>query len=257
VRGYILERLGRWEEARDAFERAHELKPNNRSYIANAVKACHRVGDVVCALKLARRLKVGNIVHQMQWRKMRAYATSPQFAYYRPPGKDQNKEQNKEQKIDRLILKALSLLQGRKVITNLPQAEPHFKKALAEDPNYLPLLLNYGLYLGQRAEFEQALSYFRRGKRVIQAAKKPFPKDLLVAFYFGYAACQHRGQKDPRALYQKVLELDPNHSHALYGLGTYQTVLGNRNKALDLYKKLKPVNDTLARRLFTLITNKT
>ena len=57
---------------------------------------------------------------------------------------------------------------------------------------------------------------------------------------------QNNNLQDARNYYQKVLELDPNHSQTLNNLGAIFLVLGERLKAKNCYEKVIELNPNYA-----------
>ena len=57
---------------------------------------------------------------------------------------------------------------------------------------------------------------------------------------------QNNNLQDARNYYQKVLELDPNHSQTLNNLGAIFLVLGERQKAKSCYEKVNEIDHNYA-----------
>lgn len=240
-RGFSLERTGKHAEALAAYREAHGLDTSNKIYLANIAKMCARRGDLQCSLEMIKKMRK---VDPSGAKTVTHIVSSPDMEFYLPA--DQTAKKNQ------LLHEAVPKIKAQ----DLDGAANLLKEALAQDPNYVPTLINYGLYHGWKAEWQDAVMYLKRAttKAGTQPAGTPAPPEI-VALNMAKAVVFHRqgNMYEATKWYQAVLAAKPDHKTALYGLGAAQMNSGQKNQALDTYNKLKELSPPLAKKLFAII----
>lgn len=267
--GFVDARLGRWETAKDAFERALALQPGSRKSVLGLGEALRALGrardaqaiyaarlkadpdDVDLRYEYIRALRDGGQAPQalvevrkiLQQDSRNARAFNALGLVYLHVGKHALAEQalRRAAELDPKSaavwnnLGLVALDDGRDV-----QAFQHFQKASEIDAGYGEAYLNKAAVYLDCGDYAKAAAELER-------ARKIDPGDPRVHVALGVAA---RGQKrfdEAAAAYEQALALRPDYPPALYNLGLlYMDFKEDRKKAREnllLYRKVAPPND--------------
>jgi protein O-mannosyl-transferase len=118
------------------------------------------------------------------------------------------------------------------IYMNLPEsAEKKLKESLRIKPGYGPSLTNLGQVSLKRAEYEKAIEYYRQAfeSRVHQAAKARQNMALVLMSL--------RKKDEGMAIFEKILERDPNHRAALVSMAYAHFFDGKYEKAAEYLQR--------------------
>lgn len=270
--GVVHARLGRWENALDAFRAALALQPASRRTLIALGETLGRTGDWAEAHKLyAQRLSADPADDDLRLRLVQALREAGKTTEALEAARSMLARDGK----NAAAFNALGLVYYR--MNKLPLAESAFRRAVDLDPKSKSTAVvwnNIGLVALAKANdqeafqaFEKAIALdadhrearlnqatvyldcgdYKRAERELRKAIDIDPEDPDGHVALGVAL---RGQKrfdDARASYERALAARPNHPAALYDLGIlYMDFQPDKAKArehLTLYRKVAASND--------------
>jgi len=226
--GVCLERQGKRTEAISILRQVVKLRPMDRLVWESLALACFRAGEMTCWSEGYRKLG------RYRATRVASMASSPEVALYEPAGV----KAEAESKQDTLVRKGISEARAGRA----GEALKALQASLAEDVNHLPTLINLALVNSQEGYHGKGLGYLDRALRLLkEQSQDTRTSPTLLTLRLSRAVLLHRSAKHHAALkeYQSLLSLKPDHELGLYGLGTMQSLLGKKDKALDTYNTLK------------------
>ncbi|MGQ9502841.1 MAG: tetratricopeptide repeat protein [Anaerolineae bacterium] len=127
----------------------------------------------------------------------------------------------------------------------LTLAEAAFRKAIALDAQYVDAYVNLGVALYQMGRLDEALQEY-------EAALGIAPDDAAIYHNKGVIYVQQALQNQPPdkqllgkglAEFHRALELDPNLPQAYFSSGVVYHLRGQRQEALDMFKRFQELDD--------------
>lgn len=122
-----------------------------------------------------------------------------------------------------------------KALDYLNKAEEQFLKAIEVKSDYAP------------AHYQLALIYDREGKidsaiNKMEITKANYPNDIGIAFQLGLLYYKKQNFVKSQAEFERTLTLDQNYSNARYFLGLIYDRNGNKEAAIEQFKKIAELN---------------
>ena len=118
---------------------------------------------------------------------------------------------------------------------NLALARQNFEKAVELKSNYLPAQFMIAVALDRLGEIDQAIAKLEDGKKIN-------PRDPGLLFQLGLLYYKAEKYDLARSELEATLKIAENYSNALYFLGLSYDKLGEKNKALEEFKKVAELN---------------
>jgi len=158
----------------------------------------------------------------------------------RPPG--EIADQKTDVPIEDKLASISSLVHNK----NYASALTVIEKEIAEHPQHPALNAWYGTVLVKADKPEEALPYLE--KAVELSPREP-------DYYNSLGYCLFYLDKTESAVraFDKVLSLEPGHIDALSGLGIIFAKRGDKDKGMDIYNKLKALDEASANKLLKLL----
>ena len=152
-----------------------------------------------------------------------------------------------------ILLAALSLLGGAwPALAQVTLGRNHVVVAAYQPPSRLKpdpaeAEYNLGVALGKRGHWQDAVGAYQEGIRLQ-------PGDTVAHYNLGVAYSNLKRSQDAVAAYQQVIRLKPADARAHLGLAAVYLMLGDRGAALEEYTILKTLDQSLAEKLFSAIS---
>lgn len=178
-----------------------------------------------------------------------AFARNERFAFYRIPATPPSFDASARPIPRPELLARLGWLLASLDPVNTPEAEAHFRAALAERPGFAPALAGIGWLRSRERKYDAAASAFEEALAVA-------PTDGLVATIAARNLLSRAGSRPAgveaeaasavdvaraRALLERVLESDPNDAEALASLGaTYVAGPGDPSPGIAAIEQALP-----------------
>lgn len=136
------------------------------------------------------------------------------------------------------LLKEASFLpegKGEEKEETLSRAQSYFKQAIELKSDYAP------------AHFQLAGVYQEQGKQIeaigeLERARDSAPFDIGLAFQLGLIYYQNEEYQKARLEFEKTVSLNLNYANALYFLGLSYDQLGDKEKAIEKFKRVSALN---------------
>lgn len=118
---------------------------------------------------------------------------------------------------------------------NIVLARQNFEKAVAEKANYIPAQFMIAVCFDRLGEINQAIAK-------LEESKKMNPQDAGILFQLGVFYYRTEKFEQARTELEQTVRLAENYSNARYFLGLTYDKLGNRESALEQFKKIAELN---------------
>jgi len=131
------------------------------------------------------------------------------------------------------------------------RAEAAYLEALKLDSGYVPALTNLGLLMAERRKYDEAQHYFTM---VYELS----PGHELARFNLGVIAIKKGDYQSAKEHFSHSLRANPTSGDAWYYLGFTLEALGERDEALDAYRKAQSFlpNDSLVKKALNNLETK-
>lgn len=241
--GLCLRGAGKHAEALASLRKAAGLASYGNDLRDDLALACFKASDAKCWSSAYGKLS--------RYRQLRvaSEASSPAIVMFEPLGPRAEAESPQDALVRKGILEARAGRTGA--------ALEALKASLARGVNHLPTLVNLALVHSMERNHRGGMDYLNRALKILEKEKKAgTPTPTLLALRLARAVLHHRSARHSLALeeYKILLQLKPDHTQGLYGLGAMQSLLGKKNEALDTYNRLQKAGATaLANTLFRII----
>lgn len=148
--------------------------------------------------------------------------------------------------VPRTLDEQIEIISGLVKSTNYDRALEETESAMALHPDEPQLIGWHGAVLLKKNLPEKAIKYFRKASEL-----SPSVPD----YHSGLGYCLFFLDRFDEAIdeFNKTLLLDPKHIDALAGLGVAYNKTGDREKAMDIYNRLKGINSSVADRILQVI----
>ncbi|MEN8262284.1 MAG: tetratricopeptide repeat protein [Nitrospirota bacterium] len=148
--------------------------------------------------------------------------------------------------VPRTLDEQIEIISGLVKSNNYDRALEETESAMAARPEEPQLIGWHGAVLIKKNLPEKALKYFRKASEL-----SPSVPD----YHSGLGYCLFFLDRLDEAIdeFNKTLVLDPGHLDALAGLGAAYKKTGDREKAMDIYNRLKGINSDVADRILQVI----
>ena len=262
--GLIAQRMSEFDRARNYFQRAIELEPQNHSYLAALAEIFSQMGDTARAIDCWQK-----VIH-LNPTKAVAYYNLANLYYANDKSHQAEKNYRRALKINSDLVEAhynlgnLFLDQKR-----YPEASDAYLEALVHRPDCVEAHFNLGIVLMEQRRFEEAIdrfnkviginpsavaAYYNMGCIFLElnnfekaalsyqqaVALKP---DFVEAYNnLGNACLEIKRKEEAEQCFRKAIALKPDYADGHYNLGKVLQERFEFEAALDCYRRALEIN---------------